>query len=46
MPQWYVAHQCLALDLKIIALTVKKVLLREGVNKAGYVGMDEFLGQG
>ena len=43
---WYVAHQCLALDLKIIALTVKKVLLREGVNKAGYVGMDEFLGEG
>ena len=41
---WYVAHQCLALDLKTIALTVKKVLLREGVNKAGYVGMDEFWG--
>jgi lipopolysaccharide/colanic/teichoic acid biosynthesis glycosyltransferase len=39
-----VAHQSFWLDLKIIALTVVQVLRREGINKAGYVGMEEFLG--
>jgi sugar transferase EpsL len=41
---WYVGHQSLWLDLKIILLTVRKVFLREGINKSGYVGMDEFMG--
>ena len=41
---WYVEHQSLWLDLKIIALTVVKVINCEGINKAGYVGMEEFLG--
>ena len=44
MDVWYVDHQSLALDLKIIALTVQRVLRREGVDKEGYVGMEEFLG--
>jgi sugar transferase EpsL len=41
---WYVAHQSFWLDLKIMALTVVEVLRRKGINKAGYVGMEEFLG--
>jgi sugar transferase EpsL len=42
---WYVEHQSLWLDLKIILLTVIKVFQREGINKSGFVaGMDEFMG--
>ena len=33
---WYVEHQSLWLDLKIITLTVVKVINCEGINKAGY----------
>ena len=32
---WYVDNCSLLLDLKIIILTIKKVLFREGVTKAG-----------
>lgn len=41
---WYVAHQTFWLDLKILALTVVEILRRKGINKADYVGMEEFLG--
>ncbi len=41
---WYVAHQTLWLDLKILVLTVVEIFRRKGINKAGYVGMEEFLG--
>jgi sugar transferase EpsL len=41
---WYIDHQSLCLDLKIILLTVKKVFIQEGVDKPGHVGMDEFMG--
>ncbi len=41
---WYVDHQSFWLDLKIMALTIWKLLKRQGVDKAGYVGMEEFMG--
>jgi sugar transferase EpsL len=41
---WYVDHQSLSLDLKIIALTVWKVLCREGINQSEHVTMEEFRG--
>jgi sugar transferase EpsL len=40
----YIEHQSLWLDIKILALTIKKVLRREGIDKPGHVGMEEFLG--
>lgn len=41
---WYVDHQSLWLDLRILALTVQKVLLREGINAVGEATMPEFFG--
>jgi sugar transferase EpsL len=41
---WYVDNQSLWLDLKIIALTVLKVLKREGISGAGEATMSEFIG--
>lgn len=41
---WYVDHQSLVLDLRIIALTVLAVFKREGVNAAGAATMPAFLG--
>jgi len=41
---WYVDNQSLALDLKIIALTVWKVLKREGINQPGQATIEEFMG--
>lgn len=41
---WYVDHWSLWLDLKIIALTVWKVLKREGINQPGQATMEEFMG--
>lgn len=35
MDVWYVDHQSLLLDLKIIAMTVWKVLKREGISQEG-----------
>lgn len=43
---WYVDNRSIWLDLKIIAMTVKKVLLREGINQAGEATMSEFMGSG
>lgn len=42
---WYVENRSLALDLKIIALTVKKVLKRDGISAAGEVTMSKFTGE-
>ena len=39
---WYVDHQSLWLDIKIILLTVKKVLVRDGVSPQGEVIMPRF----
>lgn len=41
---WYVDHQSLWLDLKILALTIWKVLIREGISQAGQATMEEFIG--
>jgi len=41
---WYVDHQSLWLDCRIIALTVWKVLKREGINQPGRATMEEFMG--
>lgn len=41
---WYAEHQSLWLDLKIIALTMVKVLAREGISQAGHATAEEFKG--
>ena len=41
---WYVDHWSFWLDLKIIVLTVWKVLAREGISQPGCVTMKEFMG--
>lgn len=41
---WYVDHQSLALDLRILWLTVLKVLQREGISAAGEATMPRFTG--
>jgi lipopolysaccharide/colanic/teichoic acid biosynthesis glycosyltransferase len=41
---WYVDHQSFWLDLKILLLTVRKVLAREGINEAGKATMSKFTG--
>jgi lipopolysaccharide/colanic/teichoic acid biosynthesis glycosyltransferase len=44
MDVWYVDHQSLWLDLKILLLTVKKVFVREGISAVGEVTMPRFIG--
>ncbi|MGP9545675.1 sugar transferase [Psychrobacter sp. AOP7-B1-25] len=41
---WYVENQSLLIDLKVIFLTLKKVLIREGVNASENVSMTRFTG--
>lgn len=41
---WYVENRSFWLDLKIILLTVKKVLVREGISAAGEATMTRFMG--
>jgi lipopolysaccharide/colanic/teichoic acid biosynthesis glycosyltransferase len=41
---WYVENWSLLLDLRILALTVKKVVDRSGVSSEGHATMPEFLG--
>ena len=41
---WYVDHASLALDIKILFLTVKTVLCRSGINHSGAATMPEFFG--
>ena len=43
---WYVDNQSCRLDLKILALTVKKVFVREGISAAGEVTAAKFTGSG
>jgi lipopolysaccharide/colanic/teichoic acid biosynthesis glycosyltransferase len=43
---WYVDNQSLALDLKILAMTVPKVLRAEGVSQPGQSTMAKFRGSG
>jgi lipopolysaccharide/colanic/teichoic acid biosynthesis glycosyltransferase len=41
---WYVDHQSMLLDLKILAMTVAKVVAREGIAAEGQATMTEFIG--
>jgi lipopolysaccharide/colanic/teichoic acid biosynthesis glycosyltransferase len=41
---WYVENRSLRLDLRILWLTVRKVLAREGINQPGQATMDRFSG--
>ena len=42
---WYVDHRSFVLDVKILGLTVWKVLRREGISEPNHATMSEFLGQ-
>lgn len=42
---WYVDHQSLWLDMKILWLTVKKVLVRDGISAEGEATMSKFTGR-
>jgi lipopolysaccharide/colanic/teichoic acid biosynthesis glycosyltransferase len=41
---WYVDHRTLWLDLRIMWMTVKKVLVREGISAKGEATMSKFTG--
>ncbi|MBE9571353.1 MAG: sugar transferase, partial [Proteobacteria bacterium] len=41
---WYVDNWSICLDVKIIAMTVLKVLKREGISQEGEATMEEFWG--
>lgn len=41
---WYVDHLSFALDMRIILLTIKKVIRSEGINSANSATMERFLG--
>jgi lipopolysaccharide/colanic/teichoic acid biosynthesis glycosyltransferase len=41
---WYVDHRSLALDLRVLLLTVKRVLLRDGINQSGHATVSYFRG--
>jgi sugar transferase EpsL len=41
---WYVDHQSLSLDLKILCRTVRQVLRRSGISEAGQATMSEYTG--
>lgn len=42
---WYVDNRTIWLDFKIIAMTVKKILTREGISAEGEVTMSKFKGE-
>lgn len=42
---WYVDHRSVALDLKILWMTMLQVLRPEGISQAGYATMPEFTGE-
>jgi len=44
MDVWYVEHHSMCLDLKIIALTLLRIVERDGVDQPGVVGAAEFMG--
>lgn len=44
MDVWYVDHQSFRFDLKIIALTLLKIVSREGITQPGHATAEEFKG--
>ena len=43
---WYVDHRSMALDVGILAQTLVKTVLREGISQPGHATAEEFKGQG
>ena len=43
---WYVDHQTLSLDLRILILTLRKVIAREGIAGKGQATAEKFAGNG
>lgn len=43
---WYVDNWSLRLDLKILWMTMAKILKREGISQPGQATMEEFMGSG
>ncbi len=43
---WYVDHWSILLDLRILGLTLLKVVRRDGINQGGHATMQEFMGSG
>lgn len=43
---WYIEHQTMKLDLKILLLTIKQVFQRRGIHQDGHATAEEFLGGG
>jgi lipopolysaccharide/colanic/teichoic acid biosynthesis glycosyltransferase len=41
---WYVDHSSMALDLRILWMTLRKVVIREGISAAGEATMPRFTG--
>ena len=41
---WYVEHPSLSLDLRILALTVRKIARQEGISQPGHATAKEFMG--
>jgi lipopolysaccharide/colanic/teichoic acid biosynthesis glycosyltransferase len=41
---WYVDHRALRLDLRILVMTIWKVVTREGISQRDYVTSQEFMG--
>ncbi|MBI3804173.1 MAG: sugar transferase [Nitrospirae bacterium] len=41
---WYVDHQCFALDMEILWMTLSPVLCRSGINQKGETPMEKFRG--
>ena len=46
MDVWYVENRGFWLDLRILWMTVLKVVKREGISQAGEATMAEFMGSG
>lgn len=42
---WYVDHQSFLFDLKILALTIWKIVRREGISEPGHATAQEFMGR-
>ena len=42
---WYVDNMSLWLDIKIILLTISKIIKREGISQPGHATAEEFMGR-
>jgi sugar transferase EpsL len=44
LDSWYVDHRSLLLDLRVLAMTLKKVVMSEGIHQEGSATMEKFRG--